>query len=171
MIPCIYLFAISPSAFLFNNLGYHAVRSEWGLVGMWEQKFVALLQALLGSGESNGLQTSLLLFVSLGLISTLSKKYPPRFALQVAVTIAVVSLLPTPVHPQYFCLAIPFLLVSACCAVTKYVQDLPSRNAKILGVCACVLVMALYIAASVGDFRRYLVTGVDVAGVEPGLGG
>jgi hypothetical protein len=169
VIPCIYLFAISPSAFLFNNLGYHAVRSEWGLVGMWEQKFVALLQALLGSGESNGLQTSLLLFISMGFISCLSKEYPSRFALQVAVTIAVVSLLPTPVHPQYFCLCIPFLLVSACCAVTLYVHELHSRNAKILGLAACVLVVAIYVAASLGDFRRYLATGVDVAGAEPGL--
>ena len=170
IIPCFWLFLLSPAAFLFNNLGYHAVRSEWGLVGMWEQKFAAILQALLGSGESNGLQTSLALLVAVGLISSVGRRpYPPRFALQIAIAVAVISLLPTPVHPQYFCLCVPFLLVAAICALALVVEELEGKALRVGAAVGCGLLALAYVAASINDFRRYLVTGDDVAGVEPGL--
>ena len=33
LIPCLYLLVSSPDVFLFNNLGYHAIRSHGGLIG------------------------------------------------------------------------------------------------------------------------------------------
>jgi hypothetical protein len=166
----IFLFLCSPSAFVFNNLGYHAIRSESGLIGSWEQKIIALVQALLGGAESNGLQTSILFLISLGLFSTMPKaRSAPRFAFQLAVSIVIISMLPTPVHPQYFCLAIPFLLVSSICAVTEFVQGLETERSRWIAAAACALVGVIYVAASAGDLRRYLITADGVAGVEPGL--
>ncbi|HLI64010.1 MAG TPA: hypothetical protein VKV05_11455 [Terriglobales bacterium] len=168
--PCLYFFAASPRAFLFNNLGYHALRSEGGLVGMWQQKFVALLQVFLLGPESNGIQTSLLFFISLAFLSSLPKRgSAARLAFQIAVVVGLVSLLPTPVHPQYFCLCIPFLLVTAVCVANDYLTELQPGRGKRLAAAGCVFLIGLYAAASVQDFRRYLVTGDGVAGVEPGL--
>lgn len=168
-LPAIYLFFSSPSAFVFNNLGYHAVRSQSGVIGMWKEKFFALLVTFLGRTESNGRQTSLVFFVSLALLSRMPKTSAPRLAFQLAVGIGLISLLPTPVHPQYFCLCIPFLLVTSVCGSHEFLTTRWARRTTVVTSTACVLAVACYIAASVHDFRRYLVTGSDVAGVEPGL--
>jgi 4-amino-4-deoxy-L-arabinose transferase-like glycosyltransferase len=48
MVPCLYLFISSPDAFLFNNLGYHAIRTNAGLVGMWQEKLAIVLILFLG---------------------------------------------------------------------------------------------------------------------------
>jgi hypothetical protein len=168
IVPSLYFFISSPSVFLFNNLGFHAIRSEGGgLVGMWGQKLFVLLQTFLGGPESNGIQTSVLFFVSLGFLSSLRKgAYPPRLAFQIAVVIGIASLLPTPVHGQYFCLCVPFLLTSTICLVNDLIAELNSRRSKLTAAMACVALLAVYLAASVHDFRRYLVTGEEVAGVD-----
>ncbi len=172
IIPCLILFLASPSAFLFNNLGYHALRSEAGLIGMWEEKFLVLLVSFLGGLGSNGIQTGLLFFISLGFVSSaLQRRRPARLAFLIAVTLGLVSLLPTPVHPQYFCLCIPFLVVSAVFVVHDWLSDLKPGRTRIVAAVVCALLVGVYLAASPKDFRRYLITGDQVAGVEPGLEG
>ena len=167
MVPCLYLFIASPDAFLFNNLGYHAVRSEGGLIGMWGEKLFALLAVLLGGLESNGIQTSILFAIGVAFVFSMHKRrYPPRFAFQIAVVLGIVSLLPTPVHPQYFCLCIPFLLLTAICVVNDLLAELQTRRARLGAAAACVALIGIYVAASANDFRRYLVTGDGVAGLR-----
>ncbi len=168
--PCLYLFAVSPRTFLFNNVGYHALRSDGGLLGMWSEKVFAFLAVFLGRVEGNGLQTSLLFVVSLVLLRFMPKRpYTPRLAFQMAIAVGLISLLPTPVHPQYFCLCIPFLLLTAVCLATDYLTRQQSGCPKWMMASVCVLVIAGYVGASAGDFRRYLLTGDNVAGLEPGL--
>jgi hypothetical protein len=168
--PCLYFFAASPRAFLFNNLGYHALRSDGGLLGMWAEKIFALLAVFFSGIEGNGFQTSLLFLTSVVLLGSVPKRQsPPRLAFQMAIGIGLISLLPTPVHPQYFCLCIPFLLLTAVCVVTDYLARAHSRQRKWLAAAVCVLAVAGYVGASVGDFRRYLITGDNVPGLEPGL--
>jgi hypothetical protein len=108
--PCLALFVYSPDVFLFNNLGYHALRTPSGLIGAWEQKFRTLFH-LLYLSEDAGLQLTALATVS-GLIF-----FYPRgaglLAFAVAVALGIVSLLPTPTYTQYFSLCMPFLIVSA----------------------------------------------------------
>ena len=166
-LPAIYLFFCSPGAFLFNNLGFHAVRSPGGLVGMWQEKLLALLVTFLGHQQSNGLQTSLLFLISLGFVFSVRRRnYSPRLAFLVAMVLGIVSLLPTPVHPQYFCLCIPFLLVSAICVVNDLLADFNSRGSKLAGAVAVAVLLGIYVAASASDFRRYLITGESVPGVH-----
>ncbi len=170
LLPCLYFFVSSPSAFLFNNLGYHAARSGSGLVGMWQEKLAAILVTFLGGSEGNGLQTSLLFFVSVAFVFSIHKpRYAPRFAFQIALTVGLISLLPTPVHPQYFCLCIPFLLSSTVCVVNGMLMELSPGRGKLTTIAACAAVLGLYVASSVGDFRRFLVTGDRVPGVDIGL--
>ncbi|MGA3055471.1 MAG: glycosyltransferase family 39 protein [Candidatus Korobacteraceae bacterium] len=167
--PCLFLFLPSPDAFLFDNLRYHAIRSSAGLLGWWGEKLVIALQVFLGGPEGNGLQWSILFFVSLGFVFSIQRRrYPPRLAFQIAVVLAIISFLPTPVHPQYLCLCIPFLLVSAVCVVHAFFAELESRHAKLIAVAACVSLLGIYLAASVRDFRRYLITGDGVPGVKAG---
>lgn len=168
--PCLYLFVASPRAFLFNNLGYHALRSEGGLLGMWSEKFFAFLAVFLSGVEGNGLQTSLIFIVSLALLMFMPReRYAPRQAFQMAVTVGLISLLPTPVHPQYFCLCIPFLLLTAVCVVNDYFSQMQSPRSLRIAALICSVAVTCYIGGSVSDFRRYLVTGDDVPGLEPGL--
>jgi Dolichyl-phosphate-mannose-protein mannosyltransferase len=172
MVPCLYLFISSPDAFLFNNVGFHAIRSKSGLVGMWGQKFVVALMSFLGGPQGNGIQASLLFFISLAFVFSIHKRgYPPRFAFQIAVALGFISLLPTPVLLQYFALCIPFLLVSAICVLNDLFAELESRRAKLVAVAACFSLLGIYLAASANDFRAYLVTGDGVFGIQPDMKG
>jgi len=168
MFPCLYLFVSSPDAFLFNNLGYHAIRSDEGLIGMWGEKLVAFLEFFLGyQGGSNGIQDSILFVISFAFVSSIRKqRYPPRFAFQIAFVLSIISILPTPVHPQYFCLCIPFLIVTAVCVVNDLLAELEKSRSRLLAAAACVALFGIYVATSANDFRRYLVTGDGVPGLR-----
>ncbi len=170
VIPSLFFFLSSPDIFLFDNLRYHAMRSNQGLIGWWQQKLVVLLQLFLGGRDGNGLQWSILFLVSLGFLSFMpGRRYLPRLALQIALAIAVIGLLPTPSYLQYFCLCAPFLIVSAVCAVSEFFIRLESRRERLVAAAACVAVVGIYLAVSVTDFRKYLITGEGVPGVQPAL--
>lgn len=168
MFPCLYLFVSSPDAFLFNNLGYHAIRSDEGLIGMWGEKLVAVLVFFLGrEGGSNGIQDSILFAISLAFVSSIHKQgHPPRFAFQIALVLGIISILPTPVHPQYFCLCIPFLLVTAVSVVNDLFAGLEKSRSRLVAAAACVALFGIYVAASANDFSRYLITGDGVPGLR-----
>jgi 4-amino-4-deoxy-L-arabinose transferase-like glycosyltransferase len=164
--PCLYLFILSPDAFLFNNLGYHALRSNGGLIGMWQEKLAVLLMFFLGGPEGNGIQNSILFFISLGFFSTGTRTYPPRLAFQIAIILGIISLLPTPVAPGYFSLCVPFLLVSAVCVVNELFTRLQSRRERLVAAAASIALLAVYLGASAHDFRKYLITGDGISGVR-----
>lgn len=169
-LPSLYLFLSSPNTFLFDNLGYHGLRSTAGLIGWWQEKLVVFAQLFLGSREGNGLQWSILFLISFALVLAVSSRaYRPKFAFQIAVLLMIIGLLPTPSYAQYFCLCVPFLIVSAVCGATDLVTHLESKRDRVIAGTACFCVVAVYMAASAGDFRRYLVTGEGVPGVQPAL--
>ena len=167
MVPCLYFFISSPDAFLFNNLGYHAIRTNAGLIGMWQEKLAVLLMFFLGGPEGNGIQNSILFFLSLGFVFSIgTRRYPPRFAFQIAIILGILSLLPTPAAPGYFSLCVPFLIVSAVCVANELFARLESEREKVVGVVACVALLAVYLSASASDFRKYLITGDGISGVR-----
>ena len=67
MVPSLYLFAASPDLFLFNNLRFHGIRSNAGLIGSWRQK-MHIARILLFGSEDNGFQFSIVWAGSLGAI-------------------------------------------------------------------------------------------------------
>ena len=165
--PSLWLFLSSPSVFLFDNLKYHSIRSSEGLIGWWWEKVVIALQLFLGGGEANGLQWSILFFTSVGLVGLSSeRKHSPRLALQFGIALCFICLLPTPAYLQYFCLCVPFLVVSAVCLVTEFYRGMESSRERLLVTLACIFLLVTYLGASANDFRRYLSTGNGVPGVK-----
>jgi hypothetical protein len=164
LMPCLYLFVSSPGAFWFNNLGYHAMRSDAGLVGEWMEKFTVLLMFFLGGPQGNGIQNSILFLGSIAFItSTRGFREPPRLAFLIALALGAVSLLPTPVYPGYFSLCIPFLLVSAASDAGGVFSSLLSSRRLAIG--ASIALVTVYLGAAIPDFRKYLVTGEGIASV------
>jgi hypothetical protein len=167
LLPSLYFFLAAPAAFLFDNLGYHSIRTDAGLIGMWGQKLGIVLMLLLGGPEGNGIQNCLLLVTSLAFVFTLgSRDWPPRFAFQLAMLIGLISLLPTPVLPQYFSFCMPFLVLSAVCGVSRLYASITTSKFQLLGAFICLSLMAIYTAFSVSDFRRYLITGEGIPTVR-----
>jgi 4-amino-4-deoxy-L-arabinose transferase-like glycosyltransferase len=168
--PCLFLFLPSPDTFLFNNLRYHALRSNLGLIGWWQQKVFVLVELFLGAPEGNGLQWSILFFISVGFIFSIRRRgYAPRLAFQIALILGFICLLPTPAYLQYFSVCVPFLIVSAVCVVSDFFTRLGSRREKLLATIACVAVMVGYLVLGAFDLRSYLVTGDGVPGVRTAL--
>jgi hypothetical protein len=152
---------------LFNNLGYHAIRSDQGLIGMWQEKVVLTLMFFLEGPGANGLQDSILFFVSPGFMFSIpGRRHSARQAFQIALIVGILSLLPTPAYLPYFCLAIPFLVVSAVCSVNDWLATLGSTRHRVFAGVACVGVLGIYLAASTGDFQSYLTTGEGIPGVR-----
>ena len=166
VVPCLYLFVLSPGAFWFNNVGYHAMRTDAGLVGAWLEKLTVLLMFFLGGPQGNGIQNSILFVVSIAFIfSTRGRREPPRLAFQIALFVGFVSLLPTPVYPGYFSLCIPFLLVSTVCVASDLFASVACSRNRLVAVSACVALLVVYLGAAIPDFRKYLVTGEGIASV------
>lgn len=164
IVPSLALFVASPDTFWFNNLGYHAMRSGQGLVGAWPNKAQVAL-GLFG-GAHTGFQFSVLTVTTLGIAVILRKaRELTLLAFAIAVTIGLVSLLPTPPSMQYFCMAMPFLIVAAVGSVTDYLGALSTPRAARNAGFASVVVLLVFAGFGVPTFRQYLITGYKVPGI------
>jgi uncharacterized membrane protein len=165
MLPSLILFFASPDAFLFNNLGYHAMRSKAGLIGLWQDKLMVLLATF--GGRFTGFQFSVLTLTCVGfIVLRRMKRDASLLAFCIAFALGVVSSLPTPASMQYFCMLIPFLIVAAVCSVSDYLAGLQSPRETRMAVALCVVVLVSFVGFAVPTFRRYLFTGDNVPGIE-----
>jgi hypothetical protein len=164
LVPSLVLFIRSPDNFLFNNLGYHALRSGDGLIGEWQNKMMVVLGAF--GGAHTGFQFSVLALVAVGLVLFLRKGGGPAvLALWIAFVTGTVSLLPTPSSVQYFSVVMPFLIVAAVCAASDYLRDLTGSRAQFARIVSIVLTVA-FIGFAIPSFRQYLFTGYKVPGLK-----
>jgi hypothetical protein len=60
--PNLYLFAKGPENWYFDNVGFHSIRSGFGLIGAFRGKLWLLSWLLLGGGDGNGMQMLLICF-------------------------------------------------------------------------------------------------------------
>ena len=163
MVPSLYLFAASPDLFLFNNLRFHGIRSNAGLIGSWRQK-MHIARILLFGSEDNGLQFSIVWAGSLGAIVGLRMRSDAApLAFLIALVLGFISILPTPTFVQYFCMCMPFLIVAAVCGTSEYISSLRGARPKRIAVVCGVAVLTIFVASSHPSFRRYLVTGDRVS--------
>lgn len=166
LIPCFWLFLLSPRAFLFNNLGYFAIRSHGGLVGLWGEKLFALFALLIGGPHVIGIQVSILLIVAMAFWSYLNPgPCPPKFAFQIAASIALISFLPTPVLLQYFCLSVPFLIAATVCIAHDAVAEPGLDRRKPKAVATVLALLIAYVLAGIPSFEGYFISGAGVPGV------
>ena len=165
IIPSLALFFASPDAFLFNNLGYHAVRSESGLIGDWGNKLLVLAATMVG--RYSGFQfTVVSLSALLPVIFLRPRREVSVLALLLGLVLLFVSLLPTPASIQYFSLIMPFLIVASVCSVSDYLARVRSPQTLRRARAACVLLLAMFVAFAVPTFRGYLFTGHEVPGLH-----
>ena len=109
LLPSLILFVAAPRQFVFGNIGFHAVRSEGGLVGNLEQKGDIVEDILLHQPQ----YVALVVLAGVAVVWRLTTRRPPPIAFWLAATLGFVSLLPTPTYTQYFCTTIPFLIFTA----------------------------------------------------------
>ncbi len=162
--PCIALFFTSPDAFLFNNLGYHSLRTSRGLIGDWSNK--ANILHLLARGPDTGFQFSIPAMICAGLLPWRRyRRDASLLAFLIALVLGVICLLPTPSELQYFSMVVPFLIVSAVCLVSEYVARLQSLGAVALAGAAVLVLLAGFVGFGVRAFGWYLHSGLNVPGV------
>jgi 4-amino-4-deoxy-L-arabinose transferase-like glycosyltransferase len=169
ILPCLYLLIVSPDQFLFNNFGYHAMRSGTRPVGNWSEKLRIARQVLGGPGtqDDNGAQFSILSAVSLvTILASRAHKSAAFLAFSIAFVLGLISILPTPAYTQYFCLCVPFLVVAAVNGASNYITSLQEWQPKCTAAVASVVLLVIFVSSSVPSFRRYLVTGDRVPGVK-----
>ncbi len=164
--PCLILFFASPDAFLFNNLGYHAVRTVNGLIGDWWNK--AKIVWYLFTGFDTGFQFSTVVVISAALLLFgRLRRNASLLAFLIALLLGVICLLPTPSALQYFSMVMPFLIVATICLVSEYVAGLHSFRAVTAAGTACVLLVASFVGFGIPSFRGYLSSGEYVPGIAP----
>ena len=149
--------------YYFDNLGYHAARSSAGFIGDYFQKLGSLFQisGLMQTQEGSGLPFGLLL-----LMNGVSFVYHPRLprprvwpAMFIAAAIILLSLLPTPTYLQYYCVAIPFLIVGA----VAFAWDISRPGIRLV---ALAFVLIANLALLPFELPRYTSTGAGVIGVR-----
>ena len=154
LVPTMVFLLLAPDAFIFDNIGWQGVRSAGGLIGNLPQK-LRIAANLFGYGATDreaGLQFALL-FVAATATTLLVVRRERRVPLSalIALAIGITSLLPTPAYTQYFCVAIPFLIVAS-------LELVPSSNRGVL-VAGAALAIVIYGAAGAVDYGRYLGSG------------
>jgi 4-amino-4-deoxy-L-arabinose transferase-like glycosyltransferase len=166
--PSLILFFASPDAFLFNNLGYHAMRSKAGLIGLWEDKVMVLLATF--GGRFTGFQFSVLTLTCFGfIVLRRMKRDASLLAFWIAFALGVVSSLPTPASMQYFCMLVPFLIVAAVCSASDYLAGLQSQREMRIAAAVCVILLVSFVGFAVPTYRHYLFTGENVPGIEDSI--
>jgi len=164
-LPSLVLFFASPSAFLYNNLGYHAMRTNSGLVGDFENKFWVIAAMLFGA--YTGFQLTVTSLAAVVLIVVRRVRQPASLlALVLGIGIGIISMLPTPASIQYFSLVMPFLIVAAVIAASDYLQRAQPPGTLRRAQMACAALVAGFVLFAVPVFRQYLFTGRKVPGIH-----
>lgn len=166
MMPNLYLLARDPQVYFFDNLGFHALRSSQGLIGGFESKIIIIARLFLRTGDGNGAQMTLLFFFILVLaIHWDIVTRTARLALTLGLVLGFICLLPTPAYVQYFCVTVPFFILFIVCAMSKVSDTLQDGRPKQYLLAACGASVLVFVVSGIPDYRRFLVTGVNVNGI------
>jgi len=162
-VPWLWVCAQDPDNAMHGLIGYHLQRSGMGLGESLFQKaqVVRTLFGFASYGHPAGLQ--LVMLASLLVIGMRRGSVHLRDdgGLWLAAVLFIVSLLPTPSHPQYFTLCIPFVIPTVAMSLSASWSE-PSRVAKRLIPAALVV----YVAFGTFEWARYTTTGKHVVGVD-----
>jgi hypothetical protein len=112
LVPSLVFLGLAPHRFVFDNLRYHGEKTTHGLVGDPGQKLRTLAN-LVGYGNADhalGLQFALLAVATAVALWLLRPRLP--LAAGVGALLALGCLLPTPTYVQYFCVAVPFMVLT-----------------------------------------------------------
>ncbi|WP_455220743.1 ArnT family glycosyltransferase, partial [Kaarinaea lacus] len=170
LIPAFAFFISQPDIFVFNNLGYHSLRTEGGLIGNIGQKF-KIIEQLLGSRTFHASIHSFQ-FLILVVLIWITRRYPRNrenwILLGLSISIFVINLLPTPAFIQYFSVLIPIVLLAISDQLDLLFSNSGKQNInpqdkhyKWISI-----LIILYIITSPIDMIRYTFWGKNVPGVD-----
>jgi 4-amino-4-deoxy-L-arabinose transferase-like glycosyltransferase len=128
LLPTLFFLAVDVDAFIFGNLGYHAVRNTaGGLVGDWAQKGAMLAELLnlrSAGGETITFQVPLLLALNAYYVVLVARhRAPLNIPLLASVFLAFALVLPTPTYAQYFVVLLPFVIINGVHAMDVLLND------------------------------------------------
>jgi hypothetical protein len=169
VLPNLYFLALSPRQYLFGNLGYHAVRSQAGLIGDYSQKLwtLAHVVAISGTEGYEGVQAAILLTISLAAALIIRRPTAAtRLAFQLTAALSLINLLPTPTFIQYFCVPIPLLITATVRLTSDLLDFLKAEKPRKVATSLIFACLAIFVSVSIIDVRRYLVTGDGVIGLS-----
>jgi 4-amino-4-deoxy-L-arabinose transferase-like glycosyltransferase len=149
--------------FYFDNWTFHSIRefAQTGFFTNLENKKATLRTVLaLEPGRLPGDVQFLGLAIAALLGLFLPRSRRNRLTSYVWLALFVVSLVPSPTDPQYFCLLFPFMIVEAC-----HVLAWPRGAWRWVLWPVLVALLAGYITLGVRDLERYRVTAQAVPGV------
>lgn len=162
-LPSLILAMLGPDAFYFNNLGYHLVRVADPRDASMSAKLDIVLKALgiRAATRVGTLQPAILMAgFLLHLLIALFRRRVPSAAWCTAAVLFVVSLLPSPTHLQYFCLAAPFMIIAALEAVHELYAFVPRALSLVLSA----LCIAAYVHGLPQALAVYVTGGPGVNG-------
>src|SRR3989454_4675413 len=155
---------IDPDTFVFNIVGNQVIRTDYTALSWLDQKTIGV-QELFAINSAEGvtsLQFVILFVLNLAAwVSGALSRERPSLAFTMAVSLVLVSLVPTPVYTQYFCIALPFLIVNAAVFLAKLAREAAGPRLRHL-VAALTVV---YVVVSPFDFHRYTLGGNAVPGI------
>jgi hypothetical protein len=156
LLPGIIFLLLYPEQFWFNNIGYHLTRSKASLNRAIKVKeFMALkLFSFSKTKQFYGMEFLLLTFFS---ILSIFKKN--NSALWYGLILFLVSFTPTPTYLQYFCLAVPFLVI----ATVNYISELSNQTIKKTIVTYLILIFTLF---GYHNINKFCFSGFGVPGIK-----
>jgi hypothetical protein len=164
--PNVYLLARDSQTWLFDNLGFHAIRTHQGLLGDLGGKMATVARLFLAGGDGNGWQMALLflpivaLAIRPGIVTGAA-----RLALTLGLALTLICLLPTPSWIQYYGVTIPFFIVFVVCTMSKRLDTARDGREKRNLRAACAILVLAFVAASIPAYSRFLITGEQVSGI------
>jgi hypothetical protein len=169
LVPGGLLFLLGPETFMFNVVGNQVIREQavptGAAVAWWDDKTMYLRMLLgLQHGDPATLRQMLVLVLVclVAIVSCVRARQRVPFASLIALSLFVVSHVPTPVYPQYFCMLTPFLLVDATVFVARLVRESGTPHVQHIGAVA----LAAYVVVAPLEFYRYTVTAEVIEGYD-----
>jgi hypothetical protein len=173
LLPTIAFALFFPESFWFSNVVYHMLRSEMEIPKALQQK-AKIIRVLIGiepTKKFSNVQFPLLLFFSLGYaLFARRMRISIDGAWFIATALLLIHLLPTPTYVQYFCVAVPFLVICTTLVVdlgVKRLLKVGGRNVTRVATALSGLALGLYLVQFPLDLEQYLVSAQGVMGTGP----
>jgi hypothetical protein len=164
-LPAALFLALDPGLLLFNVVGVHGVRSPAGFVGDLPQKVATFFDMLGVTGTYGPTSFQFAILVAMtaaALVALARRREPVPLALLVALVLVAVSLVPTPTYAQYFCMAVPFLVVE----IVRFTARAARNDAERAFTPLFAVLLAAHVLVAPADVYRYAVRGDNVPGVH-----
>jgi hypothetical protein len=168
LLPNLLLLSRAPDSYVFDNIGYHLIRSHSGLLAGIRQKIETFLAItnVQGSSDGSGAQFAMLGLPALAVVLLRDVDRRLFFPLALGLVLFVTCLVPSPTFPQYFCVCVPYMVIVAVkfivtMARSHDVADAPLLLVRMLGL----LVAGLYFLCGVLAFYNYGFSGTGVEGI------